>query len=577
MSFRNRPVLDRKHRPRWQDELRTQQLVVAGFALAIALAVGIFGATAWSGFYDANLQQVAIVNGVSISRAEMTKQINVLGAELTATYVDLSNQLGGARDVVLNQQLSSVQQTLQAVESNASDTLISSLALEPLAARFGIEPTPEQIDAEVASRRNHVERLQLSMILKFPVKAADAAADAEATDAEWDAARAQVQDLLDQVNAGADFATLAAANSDDSSKNQNGLLGWIEAGDGLFGQYFDAAGAAAAGTIVGPVKNDLGWYILRVDDRVAAGPDTNLEEYLGSAGVSDADFRAYIRNELLRRNARDYFANEVVTRYEPQRKVAQIFLNADQGQPIPKERIRHILIQPIPGQQDQSSATQEQWDAALAKIQELRTELAKPDADWDELATQSDDTGSASKGGDLGWYDPSTMATAFVPEFAAAATALRVGELSDPVKTDFGYHIIQVTATRTSALGQADDIIQQARQDPTSFGELAMEQSEDQSSAAKGGELGWIAHYQLDAIRDEAVFALTEIDQISDPVVTTNGIYVYRLEDTSPARFLTESQRSQISNSGFTRWLTEIRDGAGIWVDPQYAPSATTG
>ena len=48
MSFRNRPVLDRKHRPRWQDELRTQRLIVAGFAIAIALALGIFGATAWS-------------------------------------------------------------------------------------------------------------------------------------------------------------------------------------------------------------------------------------------------------------------------------------------------------------------------------------------------------------------------------------------------------------------------------------------------------------------------------------------------------------------------------------------------
>jgi len=577
MSFRNRPVLDRKHRPRWQDELRTQQLVVAGFALAIALAIGIFGATAWSGFYDANLQQVALVNGVSVDRAQMTKQVNVLGAELTATYVDLSSQLGGARDVILNQQLSAVQGTLQSVESNASDSLITSLMLEPLAAQFGIEPTAADVDAEVASRRNHAERLKLSMILVFPVKAADAPAGAEATPEEWDAAKAKVQGLLDQVNGGADFATLAAANSDDSSKNQNGLLGWIEAGDGLFGDYFDAAGDAAAGALVGPLTNNLGWYILRVDERVAAGPNTLLDEYLAAAGVSDAEFRSYIRAELLRRNARAYFADTVVTRYQPQQKVAQIFLNADQGQPIPKERVRHVLAQPIPGQQDQSTATQEQWDAALARIQELRTELAKPGADWNELAKQSDDSGSASKGGDLGWYDPATMATTFVPEFAAAATALRVGQLSDPVKTDYGYHIIEIVATRTSALGQANDIVQAARQDPGVFGELAMEQSEDTSTAAKGGELGWIAHYQLDAIRDEAIFALTDIGQISDPVVTSNGIYIYKLEDTSPARYVPESQRSQISNSGYTRWLAEIRDRADIWIDPQYASTSTTG
>ena len=59
MSYRNRPVLDRKHRPRWQDELRSQQLIIAGFALAIAVALGIFGAVAWSSFFDANLRQVA--------------------------------------------------------------------------------------------------------------------------------------------------------------------------------------------------------------------------------------------------------------------------------------------------------------------------------------------------------------------------------------------------------------------------------------------------------------------------------------------------------------------------------------
>ena len=65
MSFRNRPVLDRKHRPRWQDELRTQQLIVAGFALAIAVAIGIFAATAWFNYYEAHLRPVAAVGDVT--------------------------------------------------------------------------------------------------------------------------------------------------------------------------------------------------------------------------------------------------------------------------------------------------------------------------------------------------------------------------------------------------------------------------------------------------------------------------------------------------------------------------------
>ena len=576
MSFRNRPTLDRKHRPRWQDELRTQQLMVGGFALAIAVAVGIFVATVWSSFYDANLRQVALVDGVPIDRAEMTRQVDILRSELSATYIDLQSRLGGARDVILNQQLQTVQDTLNAAQSTASDSLVSSLVLGEHAADYGISVTPAEIDAEVAARRTHPDRAQLSLLLVFPKKAADAPAGSDPTQEEWDAAKATVTDLLDQINGGADFATLAADNSDDSSKNQQGLLGWIEPDDPLFGDYYTAAADAAKGTVLGPLQNDLGWYLLKVEDRTAAGRDELLDNLLGSSGISDQQYRDYISNELLRRKARDYFSSQVVTRYQPQRKVAQIFINDDQGQPIPKQRIRHILIQPIPGEQDQSAATQEQWDAALAKVQELRTELEKPDADWNELAKQSDDTGSGSRGGMLGWYDPLTMANQFVPEFAAAVGDLRVGELSEPVKTDFGYHLIQITDTRTSAIAQADEIVQQARQNPDSFGDLAKDQSEDASSATKGGELGWVGRYQVDTVRDQAIFSLDTIGQISDPVITSSGIYIYKLEDSSRARYMPEQQRNSIANGGYSRWLAELKNAAGIWIDPEFAPSAAT-
>ena len=578
MSFRNRPVLDRKHRPRWQDELRTQRLTVAGFAIAIAVALGIFAATIWSSFYDANLRQVAYVDGVSIDRAAMNRQVDILRSELSATYVTLQNQLGGARDVIINQQLQAVSDTANSINSSASDALVSSLVLRPLASQYGIEPTADEIDAEVARRRTHPTRLQLSMIMIFPKKAADAPAGSEPTQEEWDAAKASVQDLLDQVNGGADFATLAASSSDDSSKSTQGLLGWIEPNDGLFGDYYANAQDAQPGDVVGPFKNDVGWYILKVDDRQEAGRNDLLDNLLQSVGVSDQEYRRYVTDALLRSKSRDYFSNTVVQAYAPGRQVAQIFLNNDTGQPLPKERIRHILVQPIPGQQDQSTATQEQWDAALAKIQEVRAELEQPDADWTTIAAkESDASGSASRGGVLGWYDPADMASTFVPEFATAAAALKVGELSEPVKTDFGYHIIQVMQTRTSALDQADQIVQQARAEPSLFAQLAKDQSEDTSSASKGGDLGWIAPYQLDVVREEAVFGLTQVGQISDPVVTANGIYIYKLEASSPFHYFTDQQRSSIANSGYSRWLTTLENQAGIWVDPEFAPSTSTG
>jgi peptidyl-prolyl cis-trans isomerase C len=104
-------------------------------------------------------------------------------------------------------------------------------------------------------------------------------------------------------------------------------------------------------------------------------------------------------------------------------------------------RARHILIRcqgsplPVkPGQKDLSEAE------ALAKIEDIRAKI-QGGADFAQLATQeSDDTGSGANGGDLGSIRHGQM----VPTFEEAAFALKPGELSEPVKSPFGYHLIRV-------------------------------------------------------------------------------------------------------------------------------------
>ena len=56
----------------------------------------------------------------------------------------------------------------------------------------------------------------------------------------------------------------------------------------------------------------------------------------------------------------------------------------------------------------------------------------------------SDDIGSAQEGGELGWTSPGQM----VPEFEAAMATTEVGEISEPVKSQFGWHILEVTGRR---------------------------------------------------------------------------------------------------------------------------------
>jgi parvulin-like peptidyl-prolyl isomerase len=576
MSFRNRPVLDRKHRPRWQDELRSQQLIVAGFALAIAVAIGIFGAATWNAYYDASLRQVALVEGTPLTRAQLSRRTDIIYAQLGSTLADLQGQLGGARDQILQQQIQAINDTASQVASIAFDSLLTGTVLEASSEQYGVRVPEADIDAEVDRRRTNPERLKLSLIMVLARPAEDAPAGSEPTDDDWAAAEEKASEILAEIQGGASFATLAAERSDHASNQFDGLLGWVEATDAQFGDFFEAAGDTAAGEVAGPLRNDQGWYLLRVDERKAAGRDELFDDLLGQANVSDAEFRAYVLSDLLKTAFGEYFASSVVARYQPQREVAQIQIVNDQGVPIPRSLIRHLLVQPIPGAESQAEATDEQWAAALAKAEALHAEALKPDADWFELAKQSDDPGSRDRGGSLGWYDPAS--SGFVQEFQDAVARLRRnGDTSEPVRTEFGYHIIQLVDRRVTAGELAERLASDLRDDPDSFADLALVYSEDATTARDGGELGWVVRYQFDAIRDTAIFDLTEPGQISDPVVSGGNIYIYKLLDSSPGRFVPESQRTQIGESGFSRWLEELKDRAGIWIDPELAPASAVG
>jgi hypothetical protein len=68
---------------------------------------------------------------------------------------------------------------------------------------------------------------------------------------------------------------------------------------------------------------------------------------------------------------------------------------------------------------------------------------------------------------------------------------------------------------------------------------------------------------------------MTEKGQISEPLVTDTAIYIFKLNDLSDHRIVTTRQRSQVSSSGFTRWLEELKGDVGIWLDTEFAAAAT--
>lgn len=576
MSFRNRPTLDRRHRPRWQDELRSQQLIVAGFAVAIAIAIGIFGATAWSAFYDSHLREIAYVGGLSFDRDALTKRSSIISAELEAKGTDLGASGGGAHDSVVQQQLQVIQQTIQSVASTATDSLTTGAFMRADGSRLGVTVAGAALDNEIARRTTLPFQLQLSIITVNALPA-NAAANATPTSAQWAAAEKQAKALLAQLRGGADFAKLAKQKSaDPATQALNGLAGWIQDGDAVYGTFFTAAKDARAADLVGPVKGDAGYAIVKVDKVRKAVPDTLLKSLLSAVHASDADYREYIRDELLKGAFQTYFGEKVLSKYMPQRHVAQIQIQPDSGAPIPKQRVRHILIQPIPGASDQTKATTAQWKAALAEANAVRAELSKSGASWRTLAAgHSDDPGSRDYGGDLGWYDPTTAQV--VPEFKAALQRLGLNQISQPVKTQFGYHVIEIFERRISAQQQAATIEAELKKNPSSFAAVAARESSDHATADKGGDIGWVAPYEQEQTMEDAIFGLTKVGQISAPVTAAGGISILKLLDTSPYRYVDASRLANIKSVGYGRWRDKLKADAGLWVDPQYVSTATAG
>ena len=110
---------------------------------------------------------------------------------------------------------------------------------------------------------------------------------------------------------------------------------------------------------------------------------------------------------------------------------------------VTETHVRHILLRPG----GQLSLVQ-----ARARLAEYRRDLEAGRANFAALAREHSQDGSAAQGGDLGWISPGV----FVPEFEEVMNTLQPGQLSDPLVSRFGVHLIEVLGRRESPIGERD-------------------------------------------------------------------------------------------------------------------------
>ncbi len=274
------------------------------------------------------------------------------------------------------------------------------------------------------------------------------------------------------------------------------------------------------------------------------GSEEKLEEYYGQPMRKIRRmFRESVEEGLLVRTLQQKKFREVKI---SRREVEDFYLANKDSLPGIKAAVRlsHILVNIAPG----DAAV----EAAKAKIDTLLQRVRNGD-DFATLArSYSEDPGSASKGGELGFIQRGD----FVKEFEEAAFALQPGEISGVVRSSFGFHVIQLIDRRGEKINarhilvrlsisasdekSTETFVRQLRDDILAgkipFAEAAKKYSTDQTSNEKGGDLGWFESEQLQVPAFREAAKTLQPDEISQPLKTQYGFHLVRLDDRREPR-----------------------------------------
>lgn len=322
----------------------------------------------------------------------------------------------------------------------------------------------------------------------------------------------------------------------------------------------------------------------RALENIAAQNKMSLREFrdvLERDGYRFERFREDIRREIIvsRLRQREVDNRVIVTDQEVDNLLAT---QAAQGGAEDDYHLSHILLAvPEGASPEQIAAVQREAEALLERL--------RAGADFSELAISRSDGQQALQGGDLGWRKLAQLPTLF----ADAVPRMQVGQVSTPIRSPSGFHLIRLNdrrgqATERNVVAQTHvrhilirpnevttasearlrlERLRERIEGGEDFAELARAHSDDRASATKGGDLGWVSPGEMVADFDRAVAEVPK-GAVSSPFRTDFGWHIAQVLDRRDFDNTEEYQRTRAREDVRQRkieeeyqiWLRRLRD-----------------
>ncbi len=308
-----------------------------------------------------------------------------------------------------------------------------------------------------------------------------------------------------------------------------------------------------------------------------------LPQALEADGIDYAAYRQDMREQMVLQQLQQ---RDVVSRINvaPKEMDACLYRKENTATNDVDYNISHILIS-LP-----SAATRQQLDEARDRITQINDRLASGE-DFAQLAVAFSDGQTALEGGSLGWRKGSQLPTLF----ADVVVELEPGEVSETIQSGSGLHLVRLNEVRgaekvmvdqrrvrhillrpneildSDAVRQKLIGIREQLLDGESFSDVAQAVSEDQVSAAEGGDLGW-AGPDTFAPEFEQVINNLALNELSEPFRTRFGWHIAEITDTrvydTTEELKTQQCFEEIRASKLEEetelWLRRIRDEAYV-------------